>query len=685
MANHLAGENSPYLLQHADNPVDWFPWEDTALEKARLEDKPIFLSIGYAACHWCHVMAHESFEDPETAAVLNQHFISIKVDREERPDLDTIYMQAVAAMTGHGGWPMSVFLTPDGRPFYGGTYFPPEPRHNMPAFREVLHTIASLWSDDREQLLHNAGVLTDHIRETLQQQARQSDTDFDPGFLEEAAEHLAQSYNWKTGGWGRAPKFPHPMTVEFALRRAARGDDKARQMAVHALDAMARGGMYDVLGGGFARYSVDDHWHVPHFEKMLYDNALLARSYLHGFLLTGKQRFRSTCEETLDFVLREMTDPGGGFYSSLDADSEGIEGKFYTWTDAELHEALGNDHDYELFSRAYGIKKQGDLEGRNVLHRVEADAELAEQFDLPESEVNRQLAAAQSALFEIRKKRVRPALDDKILTSWNALMLITFAEAGRYLDRKEYTLAAERNASFLLDALLKDRRLLRSWRNGTARHNGYLEDYASLVQALLALYQTAPDPRWYGEALNLAEDMIAQFRSPEGGFHDTPIDHEPLLVRPGDTQDNATPSGSALAAGALLQLAALEGRQEWRTVAETLLASGKADMLRYPTAFSQWLCAADFAAGPIFEVAVIGEPDHPGTKSLMDTLWNEWRPNIVAAASSWPPSAGHPKLLEGRPLQKELPTAYVCSGFSCQQPVNTAGELENQLRDSTAL
>jgi hypothetical protein len=677
MPNRLAGQSSPYLLQHKDNPVDWYPWGEEALEKARNEIMPIFLSLGYAACHWCHVMEHESFEDPETAAIMNEHFVSIKVDREERPDLDGIYMDAVVTMTGQGGWPMSVFLTPDGKPFYGGTYFPPVRRYNMPSFKELLQGIAQTWQEKREEILDSGVKLVEQIQRRAlpfdQQEAP------DPQTLGKASLALAQSYDWKNGGWGSAPKFPQPMAIHFLLQRAAAGDKMALDMATHALKAMARGGMYDVVGGGFARYSVDDNWLVPHFEKMLYDNAQLAREYLHAYLLTREPFYRRICEETLDFVLREMTDEQGGFYSSLDADSEGEEGKFYVWTLAEIEETLSDKKDAAFFVAAYGVTPEGNFEGRTVLQRALDDEALAEQFGLGAEEVQSKLDESHSKLLAAREKRVRPATDDKALVSWNGLMLAAFAEAARYLKRPDYLEAAKKNAAFLLGALQGDGRLLRSWREGKAMHNGYLEDYAGLILGLLSLYQSDPDPRWFAEAVRLAEEMIAHFSDPSGGFFDTRDDHEELIVRPKDLQDNATPSGNALAAAALLQLAAYTGKGEWHDLAVRSISALQSAMARYPSAFAQWLTALDLALDPPKEIAVVGDPGDKQTQNLVEELWSAWRPSAVAAISDYPPAENAPLLLKNRELLNGKPTAYVCQNFVCLLPVNTAEELAKQL------
>ncbi len=685
MSNHLIHENSPYLLQHAHNPVDWYPWGPQALGEAQKQNKPIFLSIGYAACHWCHVMAHESFEDPAVAAIMNEHFINIKVDREERPDLDGIYMQAVVALIGSGGWPMSVFLTPQGAPFLGGTYFPPVQRYNMPAFRELLLAVAHTWQQDPARLLHNGQQLVDHLRAQAGGQELPSAANAAPMLnlaqtLDRAAMALAQAYDWTYGGWGKAPKFPQPMSIEFLLRRATRGDSLAADAALHALRAMAKGGMYDVVGGGFARYSTDDLWRTPHFEKMLYDNAQLATVYLHAWLIHGDPAFRQVCEETLDFVLREMRHPAGGFYSSLDADSEGEEGKFYLWTPQQIQAALGDVQDCRWILEAYGVTLEGNFEGGTILQRALSDAQLAEKFGAPVSSVPGRLQGLHRRLLEARQQRIRPATDDKVLVAWNALMLTAFAEAGRYLKRPDYLEAAQRGAGFLLSALRQEGRLLRSWRaagDGRARHNAYLEDYAALSLALLALYQSDADPTWYAAALRLADEMMAHFRDPAGGFFDTRDDHEALLIRPKDLQDNATPSGSALAAGALLQLAAYEGNGEWRAQAEGMLAALQDSLGRYPTAFAQWLCAADFALGPVQEVALLG--DAAQSQPLRDALWASYRPRLAAAISAYPPPPGSPALLHDRPLQDGLPTAYVCRDFVCLRPVTSPQEMLAQL------
>ena len=678
MVNQLANENSPYLLQHKNNPVEWYPWGSEALEKAKAQDKPIFLSIGYAACHWCHVMEHESFEDPETANLMNEHFVNIKVDREERPDLDGIYMSAVVAMTGQGGWPMSVFLTPSGEPFYGGTYFPPVRRYNMPAFREVLQGIAAAWVEDRAGILENSQKLSAHIKNSNLAEGNTGPATRET--LDQAVTKLDQNYDWGKGGWGQAPKFPQAMSIRFLLQRGAAGDQLAVDMASHALEAMARGGMYDVVGGGFARYSVDNEWLVPHFEKMLYDNALLARAYLLAYLVTGNTYFREICEQTLDFVLRELTHKEGGFFSSLDADSEGEEGKFYVWTLEEISTILDNNEDARLFSSAYGLTKEGNFEGKTILQRVVTDSDLANEFGISKQEAHDWLDKLHKKLYQARSKRVWPGTDDKVLTSWNAWMLTALAEAGRYLERSDYLEAAQRNAEFLLRALHPKDRLLRSWREEIPRHNGYLEDYASVILGLLALYQSDPQPRWYESARRLTDDMVLHFQDPDGGFFDTRQDHEELLLRPKELQDNATPSGNSLAAEALLQMAAFSGRGEWHDMAMGQINKIHTALETYPTAFANWLCAATFGLGPIQEIAILGDPQSKELQALVRKVWEKYRPTTIAAIAPAPPPDGAAPLLADRPLIGGKPTVYVCQNFVCQQPVFTEDDLEKQLR-----
>jgi uncharacterized protein len=675
MTNHLAHSTSPYLLQHSHNPVNWYPWGAEALEKARREDKPIFLSIGYAACHWCHVMAHESFEDLTTAALMNAHFVCIKVDREERPDLDSIYMAAVVALTGQGGWPMSVFLTPDLKPFYGGTYFPPEPRHRLPAFQELLLALSEAWKSQREEITRLGGELA----AGLEEQSRMSGSggSFDLADLDAAGHGLIEQYDWETGGWGPAPKFPHSMALEFLLRRHLAGNADSIKPVLHALSAMSRGGMYDVVGGGFARYSTDKTWHVPHFEKMLYDNALLALVYLHAWQVTGEASFRRIVEETLGFVAREMLSPDGGFYSSLDADSDGREGKFYVWTLEELRSTLGEEMDF--FESAYGVTARGNWEGKTVLQRTLDDASLSSRFGLSRTQVLEKLAGCHARLLAVRNTRIRPGTDDKVLTSWNGLMLAAFAEAGRVLNDSRYIEIAARNAHFLLTAARPDGSLRRVWRLGQTGGEVFLEDYAALILGLLELYQTDFNNRWYQEANELAGEMLRRFSDPDGGFFDTPSEAEALLTRPKDLQDNATPCGNALAAEALFKLAAFTERSEWRQLAGKALSMVAKQIAHYPNAFGRWLSVADFALGEGKQVAIIGSLSDDRTKALIGEIRRIYHPNLVVAAATYPPPDGTPALLADRPLVDGRPTAYVCEGFVCRQPVTSPEEIRKQI------
>jgi hypothetical protein len=671
MSNHLDGSVSRYLLQHADNPVDWYPWGDEALARARTEDKPIFLSIGYAACHWCHVMAHESFEDPDTAAIMNAHYVCLKVDREERPDLDSVYMSAVGALTGQGGWPLSVFLTPDLQPFYGGTYFPPEPRHGLPGFPQLLRAMADAWRDRRVDITRVGAQVAAQL--VSQSTATAPEAVFDIGTLNSATRSLVEPYDWENGGWGTAPKFPQPMTIEFLLRRHLAGDTTALAPAVDALRAMARGGMYDVIGGGFARYSTDDTWHVPHFEKMLYDNALLARAYLHAWQVTGEASFRHVADQTLAFVAREMTNTEGAFLSSLDADSEGVEGRYYVWSLDEVRTALGEDAD--LFAEAYGVTVGGSWEGANILQRSMDDTTLAARHAVSQDDIDVLLNHCRARLLEIRGKRLRPADDDTVLTVWNGLMLSSFSEAARVFGDRTYLDIATRNADFLLTALRPGGRLRRTWRQGIVAQPAYLDDYASLILGLLELYQTDFCNRWFVEARQLAEEMLVRFTDPAGGSFDTPDEAERLILRPKDLQDNAVPSGNALAVEALLTLAALTGHTEWRRLAERALELVTSLAVSYPTGFGRWLSAGDFALAKEMSVAIVGDPADTRTMELVAQVRAVWRPNLVMALSAAPPPLGAPELLADRPMVDGRPTAYVCEGSICRPPMTTPEDL----------
>ena len=669
MANRLADETSPYLLQHAHNPVDWYPWGPEALDRAKRENKPIFLSIGYAACHWCHVMERESFEDAATAEDLNRDFVAVKVDREERPDLDQVYMSAVQAMTGQGGWPMSIFLTPDGKPFYGGTYFPPQPAHGMPAFRQVLAGVARAWRDEPLEVLAAGTRLVDAL---VQQQAGPTSGDAPTRvLLDTATAAIEASFDATNGGWGGAPKFPQPMTVEYLLRRAATtGDPRPLAVARRSLDAMADGGIRDQLGGGFHRYATDAIWLVPHFEQMLYDNAQLARVYTHAFAATGDPRYADVATGTLDYMARELTTTDGAFAASQDADTEGVEGKTFTWTADEIRDALGDDA--AAFIDAYGISDHGNWEHTTILSRVTPPS------GDPAAEAG--LAASRAKLLERRATRPQPARDDKALAAWNGLAIGAFADASRHLQGGERYLAiAARAAEAIVAGLLRpDGRLGRSWKDGRSTGEGVLEDYAHLADGLLALYEASADERWFTIARALADTILDRFADPAGGFFDTADDHEALVTRPKDVQDNAVPAGSSTAASILLRLAALTGEARYREAAERALATVTTYLARYPTGFANWLSAAHLAVEGIDELAIVGDPTDPATRALAAVASDGFHPNLVLAVAA--DSAGSVvPLLADRPLIDGRPTAYLCRDFACRLPVTDPAALRDQL------
>ncbi len=681
--NRLQYETSPYLRQHADNPVDWYAWSDEALDRARAEDKPILLSIGYSACHWCHVMAHESFEHEPTAAMMNALFVNIKVDREERPDLDDIYMQAVQALShGHGGWPMTVFLLPDGRPFYGGTYFPREARQGMPGFREVLTAVSDAYRTRREDVEKMANDLTQSLqRDVLGIGGLASD--LTPQLLDAAYGKLVQTFDRTQGGFGGAPKFPQPMNLEFLLRTYARtGDQDALDHVTLTLRKLARGGIYDQIGGGFHRYSVDAVWLTPHFEKMLYDNAQLSRVYLHAYQITGDDFFKTIAEEIYDYVLREMTSPEGGFYSTTDADSDGEEGKFFVWTTDELRDLLGDDA--KIAIEYWGATERGNFEGANILTVPNDEAVAAERLGLSVDELRAKLAAIKDTLFAARTQRVNPGLDDKILTSWNGLMLASLSEAARVLKRADYHDAAVRCADFLLDQMkTADGRLLRTYRDGQAKIDGYLEDYAALIDALLELYQTTFDERWFSQARAFADLALSGFRAPDGGFFDTSDEHETLIARPRGLQDNATPSGSSLIVRGLAQLAAYTGSPDYDDAAHAAIKLITAALREYPQAFGEAINAADLLITGIDEIAIVGAPDDAATQALIDVAQQPYRPNAITALAA-ENVAGETTipLLNYRVMRGGAPTVYVCRNFACQMPVTTPEAVEGLLAKS---
>ncbi|HWS55622.1 MAG TPA: thioredoxin domain-containing protein [Pyrinomonadaceae bacterium] len=677
--NRLAGETSPYLLQHAHNPVDWYPWGAEALERARREDKPILLSIGYSACHWCHVMERESFEDARIAALMNEHYVNIKVDREERPDLDQIYMTAVQMMTRHGGWPLTVFLTPDLVPFYGGTYFPPEDRHGMPGFPRVLLGVADAYRSRPEEVRESAGEILGELRRMGVSAA--SGEAISTELLDQAQRALARSYDARHGGFGGAPKFPASMSLEFLLRAHKRtGDARALEMVVSTGRRMAEGGMYDQLGGGFHRYSTDAHWLVPHFEKMLYDNALLSRHYLHVFQATGEEFFRRVTVETLDYVTREMTDAGGGFYSTQDADSEGVEGKFFVWDEAEVEGLLGEE-DARLFNAYYGVTPHGNFEESNILHVSRAAEEVARESGVEVGRLNEALERGRRALFEARERRVKPGRDEKVLTAWNGLMLESFAEAAAALDRPDYRETAERNARFVLDSLRAGGLLLHVYKDGRAKHAGFLDDYAFFVSGLVTLFETTGEARWLEEAVALADRMVEEFWDEEGGgFFYTGRSGEQLIVRNKDYFDNAIPSGNSVAAELLLRLSVLTGSEDYRRKAVAVLRLVRDLTERHPTAFGYALGAFDFYLSTPKEIVVV-TPRGGEAGPFAREVWGRYLPNKVVVQAS----EGDERLAELAPLLRDRgalggkTTAYVCEHYACRQPVTDPAELVSQL------
>ena len=681
--NRLATASSPYLIQHADNPVAWWEWEPAAFAEARERDVPVFLSVGYSSCHWCHVMAHESFEDPDVAALLNDNFVSIKVDREERPDVDSVYMGAVQAMTGRGGWPMSVFLTADGTPFFGGTYWPKDARHNMPGFVDVLTAVTKAWSEQRDQVLASGVQITDHLAKV--NELGTAAERVDPDIADAAASVCLQLWDSELGGFGQAPKFPQAMTIDFLLAHHLRtGDGPSREAAVHSLNAMAAGGIYDHVGGGFARYSTDERWLVPHFEKMLYDNALLLRAYTHGAQVAAddqqRRRFARVARETADYLLREMRHPQGGLYSATDADSEGVEGKFFTWSAEEFDEIVAAAGEEPAAFRAYyGVTPEGNfsdphhpqLPATSILHEANGRDETDTSF-------SQRLDRVRAALYERREQRVHPGLDDKVLTSWNALALGALAEAGAVLAEPRYVEAAQACAAFLRDTMVIDGRLHHTWIQGRpATIPAFLEDVSYLAQALLVLYETDHDPAWLRWAMELADDADARFaETTAGGFTGayfaTAHDAEVLLTRPKDLWDNAQPAGSSVMVDVHLRLAALTGDTTHRDRAEQTLRLFAPRAQQAATGYGELLRGLErLLAGPV-EVAVVGPSDDAATRALVEVYRSIWRPGSVLAVGE--PGSNEPPLLEARGLVDGRPAAYLCRDFACERPVTSEAE-----------
>jgi len=680
--NRLANETSPYLLQHASNPVDWYPWGDEAISAAKDQEKPIFLSIGYSACHWCHVMEHESFENDQIATVMNEKFINIKVDREERPDLDQIYMSAVVALAGQGGWPMSVFLTPELKPFYGGTYWPPEARMNMPGFRQILEKVHEAWLSQRNRIQAGADELTEAVNK-MSALARQQ-TELSADLLESAREGLLNIFDSRQGGFGQAPKFPHAMDLRLLLRLSKRFDDRtAREAVTFTLEKMSAGGIYDQIGGGFHRYSVDAHWLVPHFEKMLYDNALLASTYLEAYQLTKNEQFAIITRETLDYTLQEMTQPQGGFYSTQDADSEGVEGKFFVWTQNEILDHLSKE-DAEIFCQYFDVSPNGNWEGKSILNRPLPHEQIAERLEMDPAELAGVINRCKETLFAVRSQRIAPGRDDKILISWNGLMIAAMAQAGGVLQNARYPDAARAAADFILDQMRDETgRLLHAYKDGRARFNAYLDDYAALIDALVELYQVTFEIKYLDAALQLAERMVSDFYDTDNhGFFYTASDHEKLITRTKDWQDNATPSGNGLAATALLKLGRITGQAIWEEKAGQTLEALSGWMKDAPSATGQSLIALDFLLGPAQECVIIEEQSDSTTgTAMLHALQSRFLPNKVVvrhcSGVSVPTAIG--PLLEGKQTEQEAATVYLCQQGACGLPITKVEQLSEHL------
>ena len=683
MANRLADQSSPYLLQHAANPVDWYPWGEEALALARREDRPILLSIGYSACHWCHVMERESFEDEAVAELMNRLFVNIKVDREERPDIDSIYMKAVQAMTGQGGWPLTAFLTPEGVPFFGGTYFPPEPRHGLPSFRQVLTAAANAYEERRDQVLVAGERLRSLLdRSSTDRHAAQSQEGvFSQATVEHVVRFARQGYDPKWGGFGSAPKFPQPVVLDLLLRSRAEDDTTGSgvDMALHTLSQMARGGMRDHLGGGFHRYSVDERWLVPHFEKMLYDNALLARSYADAAALAGDEALGEVATSILDDVIDDLGAPEGAFYSARDADSEGEEGAFYLWTPAQVAEVLDGPT-ATLFARCYDVSEGGNFEGRNILHLPHDLDAVARSESMSREELDAVLGSAGAALKAARWKREAPLLDDKILTSWNGMTIRALAEVGSSRRRPDYLERAESAAGFLLDAVRTGDGLFHVHAGGTGYVDGFLEDYAAMGNALISLYESTLDPGWLDEARWCADRALEGFWDDKAGiFYDARTGAESLLVRPRDIMDNATPSGNSLAVELLVRLSSITGDQDQLDVATRVLERELGVLERYPTAVARLAVAGIRAYTPKLEVALIGSAGQ--VSAMLDETHRYFHRNRVIVGGDPEDStvAGLP-VLEGR--LADPPRAFVCRGSTCLEPVDTPEALAAQLRDA---
>jgi uncharacterized protein len=679
--NLLIHESSTYLRQHAHNPVAWHPWNRQALDRAKFEDKPILLSIGYSACHWCHVMERECFENESVAAFMNQHFINIKVDREERPDLDSIYMNYVQALTGSGGWPLNVFLTPTLLPIFGGTYFPPDDRWGRPGFPRILEAVTQAYQTKKGEILEQGQILVENLGET--QISFFSGSDLKESTLSQAYQNISHQFDWEEGGWGGAPKFPTPSSLDFCLHQFARtSQEEALRFVDLTLQKMAAGGIYDQLGGGFHRYSVDEHWLVPHFEKMLYDNALLSRLYLHGYQATGKPLYARVARETLNYLLREMTSPEGGFYSSQDADSDGEEGKFFLWSHQEIHQLL-SPATAAAFCQTYGVTEEGNFEGRNILH-IPAEKHLDSSLNSPFPQ-NPQLAAARELLFSARETRNKPGRDEKILTGWNGLVISSLVEASLILDCPDYLKAAQRNAQLLLDNALPDGHLPRTISPGkTATIPGFLEDYANLAEGLVLLFEVSGQMKWLKAALGLADFILEEFWDPkESCFFLNSISSERLIVRPTDLYDHATPAGSSTAALLLLQLFQITGETRFSQTASIYLKKMSAAMERAPLGFGRLLCAATWCLDPGYQIVISGDLSHPTSQEMKKVIFTPYLPvkifGILPSRLADDEGINTLSIFKGKEAGDNHPVAYVCKGSVCYPPARSASELQRLL------
>jgi len=677
--NRLSRETSPYLLQHAHNPVDWYPWGEEAFEKARSENKPILLSIGYSACHWCHVMEHESFENEKIAALMNELFVNIKVDREERPDLDEIYMNAVQMLTGRGGWPMTMFLTPDRKPFYGGTYFPPQDRQGMPGFLRILTAVSQAYRERPQDVEKSVS----EILNALQRMAKSQETSqsFSASILADGAEQVARAYDADNGGLGQAPKFPNAGVYELFLRHYSRSNnERFLEMVVHTLTKMAQGGIYDHLGGGFHRYSVDAKWLVPHFEKMLYDNAQLLRIYAHAYTLTREPLFKSVIEETLGYLLREMFHPQGGFYSTQDADSEADEGKFFVWTGEEINRLLG-EADGEIFCRMYDVGEPGNFDGKSILHPILTVDQASKFFRKESSEIQDLVANAKRKLFVEREKRIKPFRDEKIITAWNGLMLSGLAEAIKIIDNPAALDAARKTVEFIFTKMFRDDFLLHSYKDGQAKLLGYLDDYAFLAVGLLDLYEAMFERSYLDRAIQLTDIMLREFWDErDGGFFFTGKSHEQLISRAKPIFDASIPSGNAMATQLLLRLNHFTGKDQYRASAEKILRSYYDAMESQPFGFAHMLCALDLYLQGAKEIVIVGNPDEAAVRKFIDEINSIYLPNkVILTVRPGASLSQISPLLEGKTALDGKPTVYVCENSTCSAPVTSAAELRSLL------